>query len=86
MGPTKPPVKWVPGVLYRGLKRLRHEADRLPPTSAEGKNERSYTSTPYTCFQGVYSNFTFLKVMVKKTNMLQLTSKFLGLKIDNNLN
>jgi len=56
-------VKCVPGVLSPGLKRLGHVADHLPPSSAKDKNEWSYTSTPHTCFQGVYSNFTFLKVM-----------------------
>jgi hypothetical protein len=66
MGPTKTPVKWVPGVLSPGLKRLGHEADHLPPTSAENKNEWSHTSTPHTRFQGVHSNFTFLKVMAQK--------------------
>jgi hypothetical protein len=36
--PTQPTIQWVPGVLSPGLKRYEHEADRLPPPSAEGKN------------------------------------------------
>jgi hypothetical protein len=59
-------TEWVPGVLPPELKWLGHEADHLPPASAENKNEWSYTSTPLTCFQGVYSKFTFLQVMVKE--------------------
>jgi hypothetical protein len=32
LGHTPPPIRWVPGV-----KRPGHEADYLPPTSAEVK-------------------------------------------------
>jgi hypothetical protein len=34
LGPTQPPVQWVPG-LSRGKKRPGYEADPLPPSSAE---------------------------------------------------
>jgi hypothetical protein len=34
LGPTQPPVKWVPG-LSRGRKRPVHDADPSPPSSAE---------------------------------------------------
>jgi hypothetical protein len=40
------------GVLPRGIKRPRREVDHSPPSSAEVKNEWSYTSTP--------TNFIFL--------------------------
>jgi hypothetical protein len=32
------PILWVPGALSPGVKRPVHEADHLPPTSAEFKN------------------------------------------------
>ena len=41
-------VRWVPEALYRGIKRPWHEADHLRTSSAEIKNEWSYTYTPYT--------------------------------------
>jgi hypothetical protein len=47
-GPTQPPIQWVPGALSLGVKRPGHEADHLPPSSAEAKNAWSYTSTPNT--------------------------------------
>jgi hypothetical protein len=37
LGPTQPPVQWVPGALSLGVKWLGHEADGLPPSSAEAK-------------------------------------------------
>ena len=33
LGPTQPPVQWVPG-LSRGKVRLGHAADHSPPSSA----------------------------------------------------
>lgn len=42
----------------RGVKRLRHEANHLPP-NAKVSNEWSYTSTPSTCLHGVHRiNYT----------------------------
>jgi len=38
----QPPIQWVPGV-----KRLRYEADLLPPCSAEVMNDWRYTSTTF---------------------------------------
>jgi hypothetical protein len=49
LGPTKPPLQWVPGDLSKGVKRPRREADHSP-SSAEVKNEWSYTSTPQYTF------------------------------------
>jgi hypothetical protein len=37
LGPTQPPIRWVPGALFLGVKRLGHEADHSPPSSAEVK-------------------------------------------------
>jgi hypothetical protein len=40
LGPTQPPVQWVPGVLSPGVKaRLGRDADHSPPSSAEVVNE-----------------------------------------------
>jgi hypothetical protein len=45
---TQPPIQWVPGALSPGVKRPGREVDRSPPTSAEVKKMRIYTSTPHT--------------------------------------
>jgi hypothetical protein len=40
LGPTQPPVQWVPGILTPGVKtRLGRDADHSPPSSAEVVNE-----------------------------------------------
>jgi hypothetical protein len=46
LGPTQPPIQWLPGVLSPALKRPWLEADHSPPSSAEVKKAWSYTSTP----------------------------------------
>jgi hypothetical protein len=50
LGPTQPPIQWVPGALYLGLKRPGSEADHLPPSSAGVKNVWSYAPTPQYAF------------------------------------
>jgi hypothetical protein len=37
LGPTQPPIQWVPGDLSQGLKQQGHEANHSPPASAEVK-------------------------------------------------
>jgi hypothetical protein len=37
LGPTQPPIQWVPGALSLGVKWLGSEADHSPPSSAEVK-------------------------------------------------
>jgi hypothetical protein len=67
LGPTQPPIQWVPGALSLGgggLKQLGREADHSPPSSAEVKNSWSYTSTPQYVFMALYfvkhsGKFTF---------------------------
>jgi hypothetical protein len=40
LGPTQPPVQWIPGVLSRGVKaRPERDADHSHPSSAEVMNE-----------------------------------------------
>jgi hypothetical protein len=53
LGPTQPSVQWVSGSHSSGVKQLGHEADQLPPSSAEVKNAQSYTTTPLICFLGM---------------------------------
>jgi hypothetical protein len=38
LGPTQPPIQWVPGALSTGVKRPGREADHSSPSSAEVKN------------------------------------------------
>jgi hypothetical protein len=37
VGPTQPPIQWVPGALPLGVKRPGREADHSPLSSAEVK-------------------------------------------------
>jgi hypothetical protein len=50
LGPTQPPIQWIPRVLSLGVKRPEREDDHSPPSSAEVKNAWSYTSTPQYVF------------------------------------
>jgi hypothetical protein len=34
LGPTQPPIRWVIGALFLGVKRPGREADHSPPSSA----------------------------------------------------
>jgi hypothetical protein len=34
LGPTQPPIQWIPGFLYLGVKRPELEADHSSPSSA----------------------------------------------------
>ena len=53
-------VPSVPGIISSGLKRPGREDDHLPPSSAEVKNEWSYTSCPPLCPCGLCrDNFAF---------------------------
>jgi hypothetical protein len=53
LGPTQPPIQWVPRALSLGVKRPGREADHSPPSRAEVKNAWSYTSTPPIRLHGV---------------------------------
>jgi hypothetical protein len=39
LGPTQPPIQWVPGTVSPGVKLQRHEADHSPPSSAKVKKD-----------------------------------------------
>jgi len=43
MGPTQPPIQWVPAALTLGVKRPGREADNSPPSSAEVRNARLHS-------------------------------------------
>jgi hypothetical protein len=45
LGPTQPPIQWVPGTLSTAVKRPGREADHSPPPCTEFENAWSYTST-----------------------------------------
>jgi hypothetical protein len=47
LGPTQPPIKWLPWGLTPGGKMPRHGADHSSPTKAEVENS-VYSSTPHT--------------------------------------
>jgi hypothetical protein len=46
LGPTKPPIQWVPGTLSLRVKRSGREADHSPHLVPRSKNAWNYTSTP----------------------------------------
>jgi hypothetical protein len=51
LGPTQPPIQWVPGALSFGVKGSGREAGHSPPYSAEVKN--AWSSTPPVRLHGV---------------------------------
>jgi hypothetical protein len=53
LGPTQPHIQWVPGALFRGVKRLERKTVHLLPTSAQVKKKLIYTSTSPLCVHGV---------------------------------
>jgi hypothetical protein len=45
LGPIKPPIQWVPGGSYLGIKGPGPKANQLPPSSEDVKNDWSYASS-----------------------------------------
>jgi hypothetical protein len=48
LGPTQPPIQWVPRALFPGVKRSVCEADHSPPSRAEVKNDGTISPLPHT--------------------------------------
>lgn len=46
LGPNQHPVQWAPLGSFPGVKRSTYRTDHSPPSNAQAKNERSYTSNP----------------------------------------
>jgi hypothetical protein len=57
LGPTQPPIQWVPGDPSLGVKRSGREANHTLPSSAEVNNAWSYTSTPTIRLHGVLLSY-----------------------------
>jgi hypothetical protein len=56
LGPTEPPIQWVPGAASPGVKQSGLEADHSPPTIADVKKTWVYTSIPLIRLHGVVLN------------------------------
>jgi hypothetical protein len=48
LGPTQPPIQWVPGALSSRVKRQGRQSDHSPPPSAEVKNGGALPRISYT--------------------------------------
>jgi hypothetical protein len=48
LGPTQPPIRWVPGAVSSGVKRQGHEADDSLSSVAEVKNGGAVPSLSHT--------------------------------------
>jgi hypothetical protein len=64
LGPTQPPIQWVPAALSLGVKRPGREADHSPPSSIEVKEcVELYLHSQYVfmtwCLVKHRNNFTF---------------------------
>jgi hypothetical protein len=56
LGPTQPPIQWVPRALIPRIKHPGHETEHLHPSSAEVKNVWSCTSVPPVHLHGMVLN------------------------------
>jgi hypothetical protein len=50
LGPTQPPIQWIPEALCLEVRWPAREAQHSPPSSAEVNNAWSYTSAPQYAF------------------------------------
>jgi len=57
LGPTQPPILWLPWALSLQVKQPGREADHSPPSSAEAENAWNYISTSPTRLQGVMLSY-----------------------------
>ena len=92
--PMQPPVQWVMGVLYVGLKWLGNKADHtLSTSSAQVKNEQNYLYSPihlcgmHRSFTVTFNNMEFFNGTTPRTVNLAksctLTSTLLRFKLCN---
>jgi hypothetical protein len=65
LGPTLPPIQWVPGVERQG-----REVDHSLPTSAEVKNTWIHTSTPPYVFNLNSRNVSSLLMIVFENSVI----------------
>jgi hypothetical protein len=86
LGPTQPPVQWVPGVLSPGVKRGRGVTLTIyPHLIPRSWMSRSYTSSPICASIGVlWDSFTFTETDVQNCNwrfftLFHLTAVLLNL-------
>jgi hypothetical protein len=61
LGSTQLPIQWILGFPSLGVKQLGHEADHLPPPTAEVKNEWSYISTCLAAWTGITLPLSLLR-------------------------
>jgi hypothetical protein len=77
LGPIQPPIQWVPGAPFLGVKWPGCEVDNSPPSSDKVKNTWSYTSTPPICLHGMV-----LKKKKKKKKRKGIFNYSVKLKVD----
>jgi hypothetical protein len=53
LGPTQPPIQWIPGALSLGVKWLGHGADHSPPSGVEVKECMELYLHSQMCLHGV---------------------------------
>jgi hypothetical protein len=89
LGPTLPPIQWVPGALSLGIKRPGREADHSPQSSTEVKEwvELHLHSPNTPSWRGAQlkhrDNFTFTFCLCRNLIILEsLWTKFV-IKIEN---
>ena len=61
--PTQPPIQWAQEAFCLGVKSPGHEAENSLKSTAQVKNEWSYTSNPPTDLHGIHT-FTFTEYSV----------------------
>jgi len=73
LGPTQPPVEWVPG-LSRGKVRPGRAADHSPPSSAAVMEQYSYTSTHPLGHTGPVTGSLYRLVVAVKDTELEVNA------------